>query len=326
MVKRRRYGGQGVASARREHRVSYHKRLRSRRRYFRTRFNRRYPGWSFNAKNVRYANRRSDQIYGYNFRKFAENYRWRHRTFDGEFWMSNQPMVNRQLQGSLVAGRVANTLGRLWSPKTRLPSDYVGPSSLARPSYGGDLQAGHYFWELYPSKYRTYPHSNTSFDHPTVPSEKEQIKEAIRYANNIDRRTMWQLGYYPFRARMPGNLGDVRFIGDIRLPRTVKYKWYDLFQPGKNIPGQDWTLEQPRTIPTATDDVIRRRRSPCYHYATIFQNGKKITKKIPCAQKAIFQRTKVPRQYPQPNRRGWSTYRRPWTNYYRRQPRFYRRV
>lgn len=252
----------------------------------------------FNTKRyLRY--KREQWNYGYNVRKHLENTRSFRRTFNpdtGEL-VYGHPMVSRQLQGSQVVGKAVQTLLQRLNLVTRLPSDYVGMSSVTRPSWEHDMEA----YQISPSS-GPYHYGHQK---PSVPSEEEQIKEAIKYANSIDRKTMWQLGYYLFRARIPGNLGDVRYIGDIRQPRTIKWKWYDFINRSKVQP-TEWQFDNPFK-PTATDDVIKNR--PCYHYD--------VQKKayVPCSKKARWKDfSQNASSYKKPLRNYTRHYRRRYNN------------
>lgn len=260
-----------------------------------------------------YQQRRKDQIYGYNVRKFLEaTHNYPDRWFSNNELVYRHPMVDRQLLGSQVVGPAVRTLLQRLNLTTRLPSDYVGTSSLARPSYGGDLQAANYYWQLYPTGYKNYPHSNTSFDHPSVPSERQQFEEANRRANDWSRKELFEIGYKLFRGRIPGNLGDQRFIGEIRQPKTIKFKWYDFIGKGR-VPR--WT-EPDWTQPRQADAPIYNNR-PCFHYVQTPYG----TKKVPCSQKEIqAMGRRTSRQYFRPISYKRSSYRHVESNRGFRQP------
>lgn len=83
-----------------------------------------------------------------------------------------------------------------------------------------------------------------------VPGQKEELenlnKEGIETMNQLGAKRQ---ALQPLRIRIPGNLGDVRFRGDIRLPRTTRHKWYEIIQKMKRPPTNEWDIG--RTPPDA---------------------------------------------------------------------------
>lgn len=79
---------------------------------------------------------------------------------------------------------------------------------------------------------------------PGRQEEEENLRnEGIKTWQSLGR--MANQSFKPFRLPVPGNIGDVRFRGDIRLPRTTRLRWYQIIEKMKRPPIPRWDLSKP---------------------------------------------------------------------------------
>lgn len=122
----------------------------------------------------------------------------------------------------------------------------------------------------------------------TPPGRKQEIEELQRQDRlmweSIHSRLYWKS--FLWGQRLPGNMGDLRFAGAIREPRTTKFKWWDILNKGK-IPQHPTSMDPPIPPAGGPEDF---NQEPCYEWVYVPQ--RKTWTKVPCGR-APFSNYKV---------------------------------
>lgn len=136
-------------------------------------------------------------------------------------------------------------------------------------------------WNIYTPQEYPYHLGGRGHSAAVTPSQEQQLKELQRQDRlmweSIHSRMYWKS--FLWGQRLPGNMGDLRFAGAIRQPRTTKFKWWDILNKGK-IPQHPTDFG--RTIPHAggPKTIIRE---PCFH--EVYVPSLQTWKTVPCSQK-----------------------------------------
>lgn len=225
-----------------------------------------------------------------NFHKIAKHYRrigWKRYFSEDRGWSihGKRPVYSRrtEIQQSQRLARPQVTIPRFQPPRVVDTSRPMGaPQSTFVDRYA-DLR---YSKEEMPYQYRNKdwniytPQQWTG----TTPGRKQEIEELQRQDRlmweSIHSKLYWKS--FLWGQRLPGNMGDLRFAGAIRQPRTTKFKWWDILNKGK-IPQHPTDFG--RTIPPAGGPKTLLRE-PCFH--EVYDAFSKTWKTVPCSQKKAF--------------------------------------
>lgn len=237
-----------------------------------------HPGWTYNYKNWRYFNRRGEQAYGYNFRKFSELPYWR-RTYDGNRYIIKdwQPAQHQYIWGSKTVGR---TVPQFRQPQVvdtsrgRIQGAPVGPQRTYDVWYNQP--------EL-PYQYRNKDwNTYQPIDIPWPWKDRAKTPEVWKPVQGKPDYVTHRRGGFDYYMRR--NTGKIEFV----IPRWSLPLWQQI-PGGREIPrGSGWPtwaniaekILRQTMGPRQPTDRESQSSKPCYHY--IWINGKK--RKVPCSQ------------------------------------------